>query len=413
MGILVFGLWAILTAVYPDNIVFITIGAILLWLVLEYFSEIFHKAKEYDNYYPQITSLNADKEQLEKEKIKTRAQLAMEKSSFEDQKRKDAEMINILCKEKSKGYPSLAQAYSDYFKLLDLEVENSLRYKSHPARKSADKVRDEGKRRRKAEYDSRTYRLKLYYLFELFPHLEEYLDIEDPEEEIITDTTYSEEEKQDLTTSYMPRVEWLKLPTAERNDLALQRYWKRKKRSFEIGKMYERYIGYLFEKSGHNVEYTGIIHGFDDLGRDLVVSKEGSNKVFIIQCKCWAHYKTIHVAFINQLYGTAMQYQIKNKDKEIIPMFYTTISLDDTAREFANYLKIEAKENFAMDNNYPCVKCNISRRTEEKIYHLPFDQQYDKTKIEEERNEVYVATCKEAEDLGFRRAWRWRPEKGD
>jgi len=52
-------------------------------------------------------------------------------------------------------------------------------------------------------------------------------------------------------------------------------------------------------------------------------------------------------------------------------------------------------------------KCNISQKTKEKIYHLPFDQQYDKVLIEE-KNECYVETCEEAENLGFRRAWRWQ-----
>lgn len=54
------------------------------------------------------------------------------------------------------------------------------------------------------------------------------------------------------------------------------------------------------------------------------------------------------------------------------------------------------------------LKCNVSRRTGEKIYHLPFDQQYDRTLIEEERNECYVETVAEAEKLGYRRAFRWR-----
>jgi hypothetical protein len=45
---------------------------------------------------------------------------------------------------------------------------------------------------------------------------------------------------------------------------------------------------------------------------------------------------------------------------------------------------------------------------EERIYHLPFDQQYDTTLIEPTRGERYVATVAEAEELGFRRAWRWR-----
>ena len=51
---------------------------------------------------------------------------------------------------------------------------------------------------------------------------------------------------------------------------------------------------------------------------------------------------------------------------------------------------------------------NIARRGEERIYHLPFDQQYDSTVIEPDRGELYAATTAEAEELGFRRAWRWR-----
>ena len=60
-----------------------------------------------------------------------------------------------------------------------------------------------------------------------------------------------------------------------------------------------------------------------------------------------------------------------------------------------------------MNNNYPCIKCNVSMRNGEKTYHLPFDQQYDKTKILEEKNERDASTCKEAEALGFRRTFRW------
>ena len=58
---------------------------------------------------------------------------------------------------------------------------------------------------------------------------------------------------------------------------------------------------------------------------------------------------------------------------------------------------------------YPMIKCNISSNGN-KIYHLPFDQQYDKTLI---RNvgECYVSTVKEAEEKGFRRAFRWKGER--
>ena len=51
------------------------------------------------------------------------------------------------------------------------------------------------------------------------------------------------------------------------------------------------------------------------------------------------------------------------------------------------------------------IKCNINNKN--KIYHLPFDQQYDRVVIEKDKGELYVKTVKEAEDLGFRRAKKW------
>lgn len=50
---------------------------------------------------------------------------------------------------------------------------------------------------------------------------------------------------------------------------------------------------------------------------------------------------------------------------------------------------------------------NVARASGERIYHLPFDQQYDTTVVEPDRGECFVATVAEAEQLGFRRAWRW------
>jgi predicted transcriptional regulator with HTH domain len=55
--------------------------------------------------------------------------------------------------------------------------------------------------------------------------------------------------------------------------------------------------------------------------------------------------------------------------------------LSDTAKEFANALGVRYSENFSL-KRYPIVKCNVSS-SGMKIYHLPFDQQYDNTKIKE------------------------------
>ena len=80
--------------------------------------------------------------------------------------------------------------------------------------------------------------------------------------------------------------------------------------------------------------------------------------------------------------------------------------LSDTARQFAELLGVELVENKPLVR-YPSVKCNVSRGTGERIYHLPFDQQYDRTIVEQEKNERYVDTVAEAEEFGYRRAFRW------
>ena len=80
----------------------------------------------------------------------------------------------------------------------------------------------------------------------------------------------------------------------------------------------------------------------------------------------------------------------------------------DTDSSAVVELGIELMENFRFDKAYPSIKCNISRVDGQKIYHLPFDQQYDKVRVQKEKGEFYCTTVKEAENKGFRRAFRYR-----
>ena len=52
---------------------------------------------------------------------------------------------------------------------------------------------------------------------------------------------------------------------------------------------------------------------------------------------------------------------------------------------------------------FPRIKCNVNNG--EKIYHLPFDQQYDRTKIIN-TGESYELTVNAAAAKGFKRAKR-------
>ncbi len=73
---------------------------------------------------------------------------------------------------------------------------------------------------------------------------------------------------------------------------------------------------------------------------------------------------------------------------------------------FAEVLGVKYREGVPLER-YPCIKCNISTGNGGRIYHLPFDQQYDATRVDPERGERYALTVVEAEKAGFRKAFRW------
>jgi len=319
-------------------------------------------------------------------------------------------VVKQMVKERQMGFPVLAKAYDELFELQDKQIIDFLKYKDKPAVRASDVVSEFAKMRRHALREKRIYQYLVEYHEALYPFLaelrEEVADI--TEEDKITFADYSEEELQDAAIHYLSKDEYRKLSVTERNQLALDRYWKKPKSKWHIGKIYERYIGFLFESENYDVEYVGILKGFEDLGRDVIARKNG--ETIIIQCKNWAHFKTIYEKHIFQFFGTVFQYKDVHPNERVRAIFYTTTQLSELARRFGKELGIEVKEDFRFEQHYPCIKCNINRATKEKIYHLPFDQQYDKTKIIPATGEMYCATVKQAEDLGFRRAFRWHGE---
>ena len=140
------------------------------------------------------------------------------------------------------------------------------------------------------------------------------------------------------------------------------------------------------------------------MGIDIIATKD--NEAKIIQCKRWVKEKTLHEKHIFQLYGSSLVYGMKNPDKNVIPVFVTTTNISDLARECAKILNVVSVERFPFCK-YPLIKCNKSKNGE-KIFHLPFDQQYDRVVIEISKGEKYAWTVDEAISYGFRRAFRWR-----
>jgi len=312
----------------------------------------------------------------------------------EKQLQKQGEALKKIFSEKSKGFPWLSEAIAEYYKFIEFEVADYLENKSHPAFKKAEKVREVALNNRILRKQLKIAENFVNYYESLFPWITDYVgeDLDDLLEYVVEEKSKGKSEEADPVLDFIPRAEYESLSEEDRNQKALDRYLASRKKPWQIGRDYERYIGYLYERRGYKVEYMGIEKGLEDLGRDLICTM--GNKIEIVQCKYWASYKTIHEKHINQLYGTAVQYYIEHKnliDKqknlvlfpelirsgEIKATFITSTKLSPTAMAFADALGIKVYQEKPL-KKYPMIKCNIASDGE-KIYHLPFDQQYDRT----------------------------------
>lgn len=191
-----------------------------------------------------------------------------------------------------------------------------------------------------------------------------------------------------------------------RSQRELDEYLNRNHSSAEIGRIYERQIGYHYEKQGYHVEYHGLHEGIADRGRDLILRKK--SEVVIVQAKCWARGKYIPLNQIYQLYGATKDFELEKLAPgiEATPRFISTCPYVSEARASANRLKVELIQ-LPLDQSYPMVKCNNSL-SGQKIYHLPTDPFYDKIQIDFSAGDSYVHTAAEAAQRGFRRAKTYR-----
>lgn len=382
------------------------------------------------------------KQELELKKEKSKSEIDLYRAEIErelDVKRSEIatslknqdierQVLIQLTEEKSQGFPWLAKAYKDYYRLRDDKIAAYLENKPHPVLKAAEDHRQIAKERREAEEAARLANYLLDYCRYLAPWLDDYISLDAAElDKIISDIHSAWEKKErefdeEVKRHLGPKYE--ALTPIQKLQKKLDWYWEKpNKTDWQIGRDYERYIGYLYEIKGWNVYYHGK-KGFEDLGRDLICKKQNSTE--IIQCKRWAQEKTIHEKHIFYLFGTTVEYYLDNfpindtlqlslfpeliREKNVIPKLIATAPVSEKASQVAKVLGVTIETILFQD--YPSVKCNVSRKTGERIYHLPFDQQYDTILVEDERLERYVKTISEAENRGFRHAFRWEGENG-
>jgi hypothetical protein len=267
-----------------------------------------------------------------------------------------------------RGRQWLADAFSEYIQTRDLELECSLVLKPNPAWKAAEAVSALRAKRTEMARELKLLKYQLASYEEYFPILAEYRDSILDE---VVDLRVSGEEAlaevdPALGLGYLSRDEYERLSSNDKFQLALDRYWDRDKSNVEVGRLYERFVGYLYEQDGWTVHYQGALKGFEDFGRDLVCKKDGA--VAILQCKCWSRDKVIREKHLMQLFGTCILYRITQQHRDTTPVFVTTTSLSEEAVMVATELGVDVRR-VALER-YPMVKCNVNPGTEERIYHL-------------------------------------------
>ena len=357
------------------------------------------------------------KGELEKERLANEEKLASEDRRL-DQRRDELEkrladmeeMRQAFSKSFVGGRRWLARYIAEADRSEDEAVARWLRTRNRPAIRASELVAEARSERRAFKERLKFLEYQLASYKEYFPFLEEYEEVILDEAIPLTADGRNREalETVDPVCKYIPLEDFNNLPIGERNQRALNRYLSRNLNNAEIGRFYERFLGWRYESDGWDVEYHGIVQGYEDMGRDLICRKDG--RVHIVQAKNWGAETIIHEKHIFQLYGTVQLY-LMDQEQALIPakvkaIFITAASLSPVAQRAARWLDIKFKENYLLDKTYPMIKCNINPATKEKIYHLPFDQQYDRTKIIPAMDECYVRTVAEAETLGFRRAFR-------
>lgn len=359
-----------------------------------------------------LQNVQEENEKLKKE-IKKKA---VEVEEMQEALQKLVPVIDGINNFEDEKYNDLAAVYADYMVLHYDLTADYLDTKKRPARAKAREVR-ELKAQTKIQLEKfRLIQYKLEAIIQLFPDLEGYMEsFEDIKELDNADNLQSFQDDFDRTQNFLSKEEYLGLNEVERNQMALDRYAQGKKSKWQIGRDYEMSCGYMLKNEGFLVNYFGIEQRIKDLGRDLIAVRDNTH--YIVQCKYWSKQKVIHEKHITQLFGTTIEYELEKLDElrliqpfeKVVPMFMTNISLSDTARKFAKRLGVEVREQVEM-KEFPRIKCNSGKDEKgqiTKIYHLPFDQQYDRTVVSN-IGDTYAFTVKEAVDNGYRRAFRYR-----
>lgn len=335
--------------------------------------------------------------------------LKLKENQLDELFKQKEELFNSLESFSNSSVEKILSLFTDYQFLQFEHTAKYLRTKKRPAIKEAVRIQELKKEAKQYFQQYKIMSYKYEYLLNLFPELTNFVeDFESIRDLENYENLKKVEEETDYVRQYISKEEYQNLSENERNQIALNNYVNRRKTNWQVGRDYELYCGQIYENEGWQVEYHGMERKLSDLGRDLIAIK--GDEVHIIQCKLWSKEKLIHEKHILQLYATTYLEQLKNNIlfTNYIPVFITNIELSETAEKFAGILNVRIKR--VEMSEFPRIKCNVTKNqdgTLNKIYHLPFDQQYDVTHIKN-KDEFYATTIQEAYDKGFRRAFKYK-----
>lgn len=292
----------------------------------------------------------------------------------------------------------------------DILTEKALVRKERPAPVAAESVSIANSKARQAglEYEIARNRLDLYERYA--PWLVSLSDytidevLEGIHEEQFSIDTDEQDSYPDSGRQYISDYEWKNLSETDRLQCALERFSDRKRRRtpWQIGREYERFVGWMEETRGYRVIYRGAIEGWSDWGIDLIC--ENHEEVVLIQCKYLSSEKGIPVRenTVAQTFGASKLWSLLNPSHRTCrSVICTSYELSPDALMFAKHLEVEVRTGVEL-RDYPRIKLNSESKTGERIFHLPFDQQYDRFQGVDR-----AWTVTEAIQRGFRHAYRW------
>ncbi len=354
--------------------------------------------------------------ELESFMIGVRSEIEAQTTKYAKREEYIAGLRAAFSRDFATGRKWLASYIAEADRALDESIAHALEKKKPPAPKAAKEILIARRERRVQKEQATLLKYQLMTIREYFPFIADYEDVILNEEMdflgvadglgLLVDG--------DPVLRILGKKDYEQMSVGERNQLALDRYLGGKLSPVAIGKLYERFVGYRYESTGWSVEYHGIAKGLEDLGRDLVCKK--NEVVKIVQAKCWSTQKLIHEKHIFQLFGTTQMYLMDKAQDDLLPQsvsacLTTSTLLSPVAKNAAKWLGIDVCEGLALDKSFPMIKCNIGKKSRERIYHLPFDQQYDRVSIETSTGEFYASTVRDAEAAGFRRAFKFSGTK--